>query len=204
MNINIASNISTLAKAIDAFGKNQIPFATHRALNDTAFALRGNTIDNTYPKSFDVKNKQFPKALLRVKRSRSKRDLVAEVYDHLGREYMTDQAEGGFKVPRGTSVAIPGRDRPMVRGRASYNRYKPRTVLGRPRAFIQKVGDQTLILERRTKNRYPLKLLYLLHEGQVRIPSRFPFYKEGLPYAQKHFNKFFAKQFAAAKRTARR
>jgi|11BtaG_2_1085332.scaffolds.fasta_scaffold10814_1 hypothetical protein len=204
MNINISSNISTLAKAIDAFGKNQIPFATHRALNDTAFALRGNTIDRTYPKSFDVKNKQFPRALLRVKRSRSKRDLVAEVYDHLGREYMTDQAEGGTKTPRGTSVAIPARDRPRVRGRASYNRYKPRTILGRPRAFIQKVGDQTLILERRTKNRYPLKLLYLLHEGQVRIPSRFPFYKEGLPYAQKHFNKFFAKQFAAAKRTARR
>lgn len=204
MNINIASNISTLAKAVDAFGKNQIPFATHRALNDTAFAVRKEIVERTYPSSFLVKNKQFAKAMFRVERSPSKRVLVASVFDRLGRDYMVDQAEGGIKVPRGKSIAIPAQDRPQVRGRASYNRNKPRTVLGRPRAFVQTVGNQEMILERRTKKRYPLKRLYLLEDSPVRIPKRFPFYEDGRRTAIRSFDKSFAKRFAAAKRTARR
>ena len=204
MNINIASNISTLAKAIDAFGKNQIPFATHRALNDTAFAVRKEIVERTYPSSFLVKNKQFAKTMFRVERSPSKRVLVASVFDRLGRDYMVDQAEGGIKVPRGKSIAIPAQDRPQVRGRASYNRNKPRTVLGRPRAFVQTVGNQEMILERRTKKRYPLKRLYLLEDSPVRIPKRFPFYEDGRRTAIRSFDKSFAKRFAAAKRTARR
>jgi len=204
MNINIASNISTLAKAIDAFGKNQIPFATHRALNDTAFEVRKQIVERTYPTSFVVKNKQFAKAMFRVERSPSKRVLVASVFDRLDREYMVNQAEGGTKVPRGKSIAIPAQDRPQVRGRASYNRNKPRTVLGRPRAFVQTVGNQEMILERRTRKRYPLKRLYLLEDSAVRIPKRFPFYEDGRRTAIRSFDKSFAKRFAAAKRTARR
>lgn len=204
MQINVSSNISTVAKAIDAFGKNEIPFATHRALNDTAFAVRNHIVKKTYPQSFNVKNKGFAGAMFRVERSPSKRKLVASVFDRLGREYMVDQAEGGVKTPRGRSIAIPGLDRPVARGRASYERNKPRTVLGRPRAFRQLVGGQEMILERRTKKRYPLKRLYLLEQQSVRIPKRFPFYEEARKRVQRDFDKFFANRFAQAKRSPRR
>jgi len=204
MDINISSNISTVTKAIDAFGKNEIPFATHRALNDTAFSVRNHIVKETYPKSFDVKAKGFAGAMFRVERSPSKRKLFASVFDRLKKEYMVDQAEGGIKTPRGKSIAIPGLDRPAVRGRASYNRNKPRTVLGRPKAFRQMVGNQEMILERRTNKRYPLKRLYILEQQAVRIPKRFPFYEQGRKKARKDFDKFFATRFAQAKRTARR
>jgi hypothetical protein len=204
MNINVTSNVSAVAKAIDAFGKNQIPFATHRALNDTAFAVRKEIVERTYPQSFIVKNRSFARAMFRVQRSPNKRTLTAAVFDQLGREYMVDQAEGGFKVPRGRSIAIPAQDRPAVRGRASYDRHKPRTVLGRPRAFVQRVGDQEMILERRTKNRYPLKRLYLLEQRTLRIPKRFPFYEQGGRTAQREFEKAFRIRYRQALRTARR
>ena len=204
MQVKVTSNISTIAKAIDAFGKNQIPFATHRALNDTAFAVRNHIVQDTYPKSFQVKNKSFARAMFRVERSPSKRKLSAAVFDRLKRDYMIDQATGGIKKPRGRSIAIPGADRPQVRGRGSYDRNKPRTVLGRPKAFRQRVGDQDMILERRTKKRYPLKRLYLLEQNPVIIPKRIPFYEEGKRKAQKSFDKFFAKRFKQARMTARR
>ena len=49
MQINVKSNISTFAKAIDAFGRDQIPFATAMALNDTAKDVRGKIINDTWP-----------------------------------------------------------------------------------------------------------------------------------------------------------
>lgn len=204
MDINISSNINAFAKAIDAFGKNEIPFATHRALNDTAFSVRNHIVKKTYPQSFDVKNKGFAGAMFRVERSPSKKKLFASVFDRLNRDYMVDQAKGGIKTPRGKSIAIPGLDRPKVRGRASYNRNKPRTVIGRPKAFVQRVGEQEMILERRTKKRYPLKRLYLLEQQPVRIPKRFPFYEDSRRKALKDFDKFFATRFAQAKRKPRR
>lgn len=204
MQIDVRSNIGAVTKAIDAFGKNQIPFATHRALNDTAFSVRNHIVEKTYPRSFDVKNKRFASQMFRVERSKSKRDLSAAVFDRFRKDYMAMQAEGGMKKANGRSIAIPGQDRPAVRGRASYNRNAPRTVLNKPKAFRQRVGDQDMILERRTKKRYPLKRLYLLEQQAVRIPKRFPFYEEGTKKARQDFDKFFRKRFAEAKRTARR
>ena len=59
MQINVTSNLSTIAKAIDAFGKDQIPFATARALNDTAKDVRANTINRVWRNDVNVRNKNF-------------------------------------------------------------------------------------------------------------------------------------------------
>ena len=47
MQINISTNISTLTKALDSFGKQQVPFATSKALNDAAFATRKQIVERT-------------------------------------------------------------------------------------------------------------------------------------------------------------
>jgi len=204
MQISVKSNISAFAKAMDAFGKNQIPFATHRAINKTAFDVRDEIVKETFPRSFDVKAKQFARQAFRVDRSPNKRKLVARVYDRFEKDYLVNQAEGGTKQKRGRYMSIPAQERPRVSGKATYNRVHPQTVLNRPKAFVQKVGDQWMILERRTKERYPLKRLYLLHETDARIPKRFPFYEDAKKKAGRVFDRHFATFFAAAKRTAKR
>ena len=49
MQIKVTSNVGPLTKALDAFGKKQIPFATAMALNDAAFAVRKEIVERTYP-----------------------------------------------------------------------------------------------------------------------------------------------------------
>jgi len=204
LNITVGSNIGQLARTIDAFGKQQLPFATHRAINQTAFDVRNEIVKQTFPRSFDMKAKQFARQAFRVERSPNKRKLVARVYDRFGKDYLVNQAEGGTKKKRGRYMSIPAQERPRVSGKATYNRVHPRTVLNRPKAFVQKVGDQHMILERRTKERYPLKRLYLLHQTDAQIPKRFPFYEDARKKVGRVFDKHFATYFAAAKRTAKR
>ena len=50
--MNMETNISTMAKALDAFGKDQIPFATANALTSTAFVIREHIVERTYPEAF--------------------------------------------------------------------------------------------------------------------------------------------------------
>jgi hypothetical protein len=176
----------------------------HRAINDAAFAVRKEIVERTYPQSFLVKNRSFAKAMFRVERSPNKRRLFARVYDRFEKDYMVNQAEGGFKKKRGQYLAIPAQDRPVVKSRSSYNRNAPRTLLQKPKVFAQDVNGQPMILERRTKKRYPLKRLYILEEQDARIPKRFPFYERGQAVARKAFADNFATRFKQAKRTARR
>ena len=202
MNINLTTNASKVQKAIQGFSK-QMPFAMSQALNSTAFDIRRQVVDRTYPNSFDVKNRAFVNAMMRVEKA-SKRKLSAAVFDRFKRDYMTNQAEGGIKQKRGRYVAIPASDRPKVSGKATYHRVHPRQVLSRPKAFVQKANNSTMILERRTKRRYPLKKLYVLHTSSPRIPKRFPFYEDAEAVSRRNFDKNFAKSFARAKATARR
>lgn len=199
--INMETNISAMAKALDAFGKDQLPFATSKALNDAARAVRETIIDKTYPKSFDPKSKGFPKAAF-FREFANKRKLEARVFDRFEKDYLVNQAKGGIKQKRGRFVAIPAQERPKVSGRATYRRVSPRTVLNKPKAFVQNVNGQPMILERRTKNRYPLKRLYILHDGNPRIPKRFPFYEVAMNVAQKTFDKRLPVRFKEAKKSA--
>ena len=107
MQISVKSNASAVAKAMDVFGKQQMPFATSLALNDAAFAVRKEIVERTYPDSFTVRNKRFAGAMFRVGKASSV--SVATVSDVSGRDYMAMQAEGGIKRPRGRNIAIPSR-----------------------------------------------------------------------------------------------
>ena len=106
LDINVESNISALTKAMDAFGKDQLPFAMAGALTATAFIVRNTIVKDTFPRSFDVKNKRFAGAAFRVDKA-NKRKLEARVFDRLDKEYLAMQESGGTKRPRGNNIAIP-------------------------------------------------------------------------------------------------
>ncbi len=210
MQINVSSNISTFTKAIDAFGRNQIPFATSMALNDAAFEVRKDTIERVWPKSVKVRNPAFMNAVMmpiRGDNRATKRRLTATVQNHptgaRHRDYLQRLAVGGVKTPNGRSIAIPAEDmRLRARGGVTAGN-RPRALLDKPRVFRQTIDGQEMILRRRGKARYPLQRLYLLKQAPVNIDNQFRFYEEGSRTARRSMAQNFNKRFAQAKRSAR-
>ena len=96
MQIKVTSNVGPLTKALDAFGKKQIPFATSMALNDAAFAVRRKSSSAHIPPAYG-QEPALCGAMFRVGKA-TKRNLVSTVSDVLGRDYMVNQAEGGTKA----------------------------------------------------------------------------------------------------------
>lgn len=201
LDINVETNISAFAKALDAFGKDQIPFATAGALNDTAFIVRKAVVEDTYPAAFDVKNKRFAGIAFRVDKA-TKRKFEAKVFDRLNKDYLLRHAVGGIKTPRGSTVSIPTEEI-KVSGRGVPKGKRPRALLaGGKRAFRQKAkSGQDLIMQRKGKKRYPLRVLYV-QEPSVKIDKTFDFYKDARFVAQKNFDKRFKINFKKAKKTA--
>jgi hypothetical protein len=203
MQISVKSNISAFAKAMDAFGKNQIPFATHRAINKTAFDVRDEIVKETFPKSFTVRNKRFASQMFRVDKA-TKRNLTARVYDRLGRDYMTNQAEGGIKRPRGNNIAIPSRQLKRTASGKVPKAKQPRNVLGGRGYRTTLDSGQPIIAEQTGRGAArKQRVLYIL-ENIARIPKRFPFYEDANKTAGRMFDRNFKKSFAFAKQTARR
>tara|TARA_Y100000114_G_C11680392_1_gene288321 strand:+ start:212 stop:859 length:648 start_codon:yes stop_codon:yes gene_type:complete len=201
LEINVESNISALTKAMDAFGKDQLPFATSRALNDAAFDVRNTIVEQTFTRSFNVKNKRFAGVAFKVDPAK-KRKLEARVFDRLKKDYLALQESGGTKRPRGNNIAIPT-DEIRVTGRGVTKARRPRQLLqSGKRAFRTKSKTgQDIIAQRRGKKRYPIKVLYVL-EPQADIKPRFPFYEVGIKVAQDVFGKQLPIRFKEAKKDA--
>jgi len=210
-NINVKTNLKAVTKALDAFGKNQMPFALANTLNDAAFQIRKNTVENVWRKDVKVKNPTFMKAVMmpiRGTNRATKRKLVATVQNYPSgnrhKDFLQRLAVGGLKTPRGRSIAIPAEDMPLRARGGVTARNRPRALLDRPKAFRQKVRGQEMILQRTTKKAYPLKRLYLLEQGSVKIDNQFSFYEDADRLANKVMRENFRKNFARAKASARR
>ena len=203
MNVDISSNLTTVQKAIKGLSQ-QFPFAMSGALNDTAFAVRKQIVERTYPKAFKVKNNVLPKTMFRVEKA-NKRKLSAAVFDRLNKNYMVDQAEGGIKTPRGSNIAIPGKDLKQRAKGGVTKANRPRNLLNKKGVFKTKStrSGQPIIVRRATKKRYPLQMMYIL-EPSGTIKKRFDFYEDGNATARREISKAFAKRFKKAQATARK
>ena len=201
LDIQVESNLSAFTKALDVFGKDQLPFATAGALTSTAFIVRNTIVEETFSRSFDVKNKRFAGAAFRVDKA-NKRKLEARVFDRLNKDFLALQESGGTKRPRGNSIAIPT-DEIRVTGRGVAKARRPRQLLqSGKRAFRTKSKTgQDIIAQRRGKKRYPLKVLYVL-EPQAEIKPRFPFYTVAQLSAQKTFEKKLPEFLKRARKSA--
>ena len=201
MSMNMESNLSAFTKALDAFGKNQLPFATAGALTATAFIVRNTVVNDEYPRAFNVRNKGLPRRAFRVDKA-NKRHLEARVYDSLNKDFLSLQESGGVKTPQGNSIAVPT-DNIRLTGRGVNKGRRPRALLsGGKKAFRQKArSGQDVILERRTKKRYPLRVLYVM-EPNVKIKPKFAFYTVAKQSAQGAFDKKLPEFLAKARKSA--
>ncbi len=207
LSLNVTSNIDQVIRRLDNIEKQQVPFAISGAINDVLFDVRKQIVGVTGPRSFDIRNRRFLNAALRVRKA-TKRNLTGEVFDTLGRGQLERHASGGIKRPRGQHIAIPGRDieGKRTRGGAIRKALRPRNVLskaGRRQAFTTTFkSGQRAIVRRRTKKRLPLQVLYLL-ERNVRIRRTFPFHRDAERVAQRNFRRHFDRRLRQALRTAR-
>ena len=202
VSIKIKSNEKKIARRLDDLGRRQLPFAYATTLNDTMKAVKKYTIERTFPKSFEVRNKAFFKASMWGKGSvvwAKKTNLVVSAEDRLGRGNLEQHARGGQKKTRGR-VAIPTRYVKARRGgRGVPKRLRPRTVVDSAKGYLGERSIYQTYGPKQSKRR----LLYVL-ASSVRLRPRFPFYQDAERITKKASPKLFRRNFRKAVETARR
>jgi hypothetical protein len=178
LNINVTSDIDAAMKSVGDFFRNQIPYATSVAINNTIFDVRRDVIEVTWPKSFKVRNQALPRRLFKVTEKATKANLRAMLSQDLDRSWVERQATGGVKTgASGGRVAIPTNPEPM---RTSTGRIKaplkPNRLAATKGVYVIQKGTKTLIMKRDKKN---TKLLYSI-VSSARISKRFSFNEDAV------------------------
>jgi hypothetical protein len=115
MQIDIRADVKELTKSLNRIQRKQIPFATSKALNNTAFDVRKSLQDG-----LDIhldRPTPYTKRGVQVEKS-TKKNLVAKVgfrSNKFGRgqgkikqaEYMKRQIKGGTRFPKGQAIPVP-------------------------------------------------------------------------------------------------
>jgi len=178
MKITTHTNLDQFISHLTDLEKKQIPFATSRALNDVAKQMQAKVIDKTEA-NFDNRKKWYRAGSpigIKVHRS-TKQDLTAGIYTkaHFG----ALQEDGGIKsATQSHNLAIPLQDIPK-----KYRNNKP--GLSGARRAMQEKGKRGAFIaigksgklgmyRRKTKKRYPLKLLFRL-QPSAKIQKRWGF-----------------------------
>jgi hypothetical protein len=100
------SDFEKMADKLDVAAK-QLPFAISKAMNQSAFATRGELIDE-WSSHLTVRNQNFARVALTVETSK-KSDLTVSITDKRvdGRGNMALHADGGTRTGQGGDMAIP-------------------------------------------------------------------------------------------------
>jgi len=202
MKIDLSSNYRQLALRLSTMQKKQLPFAFAQTLNDTAFKVRKQIVERTYPRSFDVRDRRFATQTFRVKKA-TKRILTAVVFDRLDRANLKLHAEGGTKRAKRGSIAVPSRYVKDRRGARGVRRnLRPREVVDSPKGYISR-GKDRAIFQAYGPGGSKKRLLYSL-KPSVRIAKVFPFYEDASRTVQRNLQRSFSINFRKALQTARR
>lgn len=152
-------DLQPVLRFIDKAVSDQVPFASAMALTQTVRDIQ--TVERTeeLPRRFTLRNRWVQQGI--VITPATKRSLVAAVgsRDH----FMALHATGGTKRPqRSKNISVPAgvkRNKRDLITRAN----RPRQLLDRRRVFVNRIKGGTLaILQRLTRKRYPLRVLYVL------------------------------------------
>jgi len=202
LSLNVGSNINQVAGWLTNVQRKQLPFATAGALTATAFDVRKHVVEKTFPRDFDLRNKRFAGAVLRVEKA-NKRKLRAAVYDRLGREYLETQARGGIKRPTGQWISIPTQHIKRTAAGKIGKAKRPRNIVNKPNVFFRHQGPTPDIVRMPRGKGKSLEVLYQL-VPLARIPKRLRFYEDAAKVVQRRMVPNFKKSFERALRTARR
>ena len=188
--VDITSNVEAQLRGVEQF-YSRIDGVAAQALNTTAFEVRKQIVEMTYPRAFEVRNRALARRLWKVKLS-NKRDLEAAVQQTLERAWTVAQAEGGPRPKTTGQIAIPV-DPGSVRSPTGRVRkpLKPANITKRGKnTFLMGKGANKQRIVRRDKKTGDLTTIYIF-KNSVTIPKRFMFYED----AEKRALHEFPRQF---------
>lgn len=194
--IVITDNIKPLIKKLNKQQRQQVPFATSQALNDTAFKVQ-TALKVQASQKLD---RPTPYTLrgFRYKRS-TKRNLNARVFiNDIQYEYLRYQIEGGTRRPhKGTALPVNIR----LNKYGNIPKRRAGIIRGKPNRFVATINGITGVWQQ-NKNKTKVKLLARV-QPQVEYRKRFPYYKIVHGVVRNTFTNAFNKRLTAALLSAR-
>lgn len=197
VDLDVRSDVKQVTRMLTNLQKKQVPFATSKALNDTANDVqRAETAQ--LPKKLD-RPTPFTMRAFGVKRS-TKRKLIATVFiKDIQAEYLKYQIEGGRRTTEGKGTGVPYKNKKLnVYGNIPGRR---KGLVKGKRQFIATIKGIPGVWEVRGKKRAPR--LMIAFEKTVRYKERFPFVKIAEGTARNRFPRRFSAALEHAMRTAR-
>lgn len=152
-------DLQPVLRFIDRAVSNQVPFASALALTQTAKDIQQVERTEELPKRFTLRNRWVQQGIVITPATKGRLIAAVGSRDH----FMALQAMGGTKRPqRSKNVSIPKDVKRNKRDLITRSN-RPRQLLDRRRVFVNRIRGGTLaILQRLTRKRYPLKVLYVL------------------------------------------
>jgi len=210
MQISVKTDIKALTKRLDKIQRQQIPFATSVALNNTAEFTATNLNNDT--RRYLESPTPFTQKAFTLKRS-NKRNLKALVFaKQIQAQYLSTQIKGGTRRPKNRAFALPTN---VKRNRyGNIGRKEVRTLLAKHNVFSGTVFGISGIWERghfSRRGRFSttseargsaLRLLFA-YEPKASYKPLFPYDRLVSGYARRAFRPFFETALRNALRTAR-
>ena len=198
--VTLAINMRDFDRAAAHFGRvarDQLPFAISKTINNALFDARKGIVPATFNRAFDMHNRSFPRATIRVDKA-SKAELKGSLFDALGRASLALHADGGVKTGSGR-IAIPvGNVRAKRGARGIPKAYRPRNLEKKFGANAIRVTDHGIFRGEGGR----LHPVYLF-ESSVKIRERFAFYEDFERFVLESMGRNFAKNLRRAIMTAR-
>lgn len=197
MDVNLRHNVREVERGLSDFARNQVPFATSVALNETAADVARNATKGL-ARRLD-RPTRFTLRAFAILRS-TKRRLAARVFaKDRQASYLATQEDGGERTPEGRALVVPVRIRLNQSGNIARGGIK--RALARPDTFSGAPGGRAGGIYQRTRT--GLRLLVSYAAKAVYSP-RLRFRSDAAKTAAARFPVQFERALRRAIETARR
>lgn len=196
MQISVQTDVKTAARQLNRIEKRQIPFATARALSQTAEFAAVN-LNNDTRKYLDNPT-PFTQRAFRYKRATKANQTALVFAAPIQDQYLRYAVFGGTRRPKGRAIVLPVN---IKRNRyGNMPRGIIRRLLARPDTFSDVIGGVAGIWQRARGK--PLRLL-VAYESTATYERPFPVFRLSADYVKRGFPVFFDRSLRKALATAR-
>lgn len=196
ISINVTHDLDKLKKKLNYIERKQIPFATAKALTDTAKEVQQKEVEQL-EKDID-RPAPFTKRGFYIRRA-TKNNLVSVIgIKDIQAKYLGLQVEGGTQTPANKAIVRPANLKLNKYGNLTKGRIKK--LLARPDTFSGTVKGVPGIWQRNKKG--GLKLL-VRYKAKQQHTKRFKFYETAASEAKQRFPVHLKRNIALALKTAR-
>ena len=197
--LNIQDNIDQFMRSLDAFEREQLPFAVSLGINETLNDVK----DREERQQLDIRLDRptpFTKRGLAVQRS-SKRNLRGRVYfKQIQSGYLRLTEEGGTRLPKNRAIPVPVNLRKNQSGNMTRGAIK--RLLSKPNVFSGKVKGVAGIWQRPGKRGGSPKLL-VAYEPKATYEPQLNFEHDAYAIASERITPNIRRGMVIALRTAR-